>query len=36
VVLDVGERLSLVGTPEEWIACIKRDFLGNGYNHIAL
>jgi 5,10-methylenetetrahydromethanopterin reductase len=36
VPLDVGERLSLAGTPEEWIARIKHDFVGNGYNHIAL
>ncbi len=34
--LDVGERLSLAGTQEEWIARIRRDFVGNGYNHIAV
>jgi alkanesulfonate monooxygenase SsuD/methylene tetrahydromethanopterin reductase-like flavin-dependent oxidoreductase (luciferase family) len=36
VPLDVSERLSLAGTPEEWIARIRRDFAGNGYNHIAI
>jgi hypothetical protein len=26
----------LAGTPEEWISRIRSDFVGNGYNHIAL
>jgi len=33
---DVGDRLSLAGTPDEWVERIRRDFLPNGYNHIAL
>jgi 5,10-methylenetetrahydromethanopterin reductase len=33
---EVGERLSLAGTAEEWIARIGRDFLPHGYNHIAV
>ena len=33
---SVGERLSLAGTPDDWIARIEHDFLPNGYNHIAL
>lgn len=36
VPLEVGDRLSLAGTPDEWIARIRRDFAGNGYNHVAL
>jgi 5,10-methylenetetrahydromethanopterin reductase len=36
VSLEVGERLSLSGTPEEWIARIRQDFAGNGFNHIAI
>jgi alkanesulfonate monooxygenase SsuD/methylene tetrahydromethanopterin reductase-like flavin-dependent oxidoreductase (luciferase family) len=36
VPLEVGERLSLAGTPDEWISRIRRDIDGNGYNHIAL
>ena len=36
VPLELGERLSLAGTPEEWIERIRGDFAGNGYNHIAL
>jgi alkanesulfonate monooxygenase SsuD/methylene tetrahydromethanopterin reductase-like flavin-dependent oxidoreductase (luciferase family) len=36
VPLGLGERLSLAGTPDEWIARIRRDFEGNGYNHLAL
>jgi 5,10-methylenetetrahydromethanopterin reductase len=36
VPLELGERLSLSGTPEEWVARIRRDFESNGYDHIAL
>jgi 5,10-methylenetetrahydromethanopterin reductase len=32
---EVGERLSLAGTPEEWITRISRDFRPHGYNHVA-
>jgi 5,10-methylenetetrahydromethanopterin reductase len=33
---ELGERLSLAGTPGEWISRIRRDFEANGYNHMAL
>jgi alkanesulfonate monooxygenase SsuD/methylene tetrahydromethanopterin reductase-like flavin-dependent oxidoreductase (luciferase family) len=33
---ELGERLSLAGTPEEWVERIRNEFAGNGYNHMAL
>jgi len=36
VPLELGERLSLAGTSDEWIGRIRQDFAGNGYDHIAL
>jgi len=33
---EFGERLSLAGTPDEWVTRIGRDLAPNGYNHIAL
>lgn len=33
---EVGTRLSLAGTPEEWIERIERDFVPHGYDHLAL
>jgi len=36
VPLELGERLTLAGTPEEWVERIRTEFAGNGYNHMAL
>jgi 5,10-methylenetetrahydromethanopterin reductase len=33
---EIGERLSIAGTPTEWIERIRADFVPHGYNHIAL
>jgi 5,10-methylenetetrahydromethanopterin reductase len=33
---EIGERLSIAGTPRDWIDRIRADFLPYGYNHLAL
>lgn len=33
---EIGERLSIAGTPEDWIERIRADFVPHGYNHMAL
>jgi 5,10-methylenetetrahydromethanopterin reductase len=33
---EMGERLSIGGTPQEWIERIRADIVPHGYNHIAL
>ena len=33
---EVGERLSLAGTPEEWVDRIRADVVPEGYSHLAL
>jgi 5,10-methylenetetrahydromethanopterin reductase len=33
---DIGERLSIAGTPEDWIGRIRADIVPHGYNHVAL
>ena len=33
---EIGERLSIAGTPEDWVERIRTDFAQHGYNHIAL
>ncbi len=33
---ETGERLSIGGTPRDWIERIRADFVPQGYNHIAL
>ncbi|HXY83834.1 MAG TPA: LLM class flavin-dependent oxidoreductase [Gaiellaceae bacterium] len=33
---DVGERLSIAGTPDEWIERIRADVAPEGYGHMAL
>jgi 5,10-methylenetetrahydromethanopterin reductase len=33
---EMGERLSIAGTPQEWVQRIRADIVPHGYNHIAL
>ncbi len=33
---EIGERLSIAGTPQDWIERIRADIAPHGYNHIAL
>ena len=33
---EVGERLSIAGTPEEWVERIRADVVPEGYGHMAL
>ena len=33
---EIGERLSIAGTAEDWIQRIRTDIVPHGYNHIAL
>jgi len=33
---EVGERLSIAGTPEEWVDRIRSDVVPEGYGHMAL
>ena len=33
---DMGERMSIAGTPDEWIERIHADFAPEGYRHMAL
>jgi 5,10-methylenetetrahydromethanopterin reductase len=33
---EIGERLSIAGTPSDWVERIRADFVPHGYNHIAL
>jgi 5,10-methylenetetrahydromethanopterin reductase len=33
---EMGDRLSIAGTPQEWIERIRAHILPNGYNHVAL
>jgi 5,10-methylenetetrahydromethanopterin reductase len=33
---DIGERMSIAGTPDEWIERIRTDVAPEGYDHIAL
>jgi 5,10-methylenetetrahydromethanopterin reductase len=32
----IGERLSIAGSPGDWIQRIRADFVSHGYNHMAL
>jgi 5,10-methylenetetrahydromethanopterin reductase len=31
---ELGDRLSLAGTPEEWVERIREDVVGSGFNHL--
>jgi 5,10-methylenetetrahydromethanopterin reductase len=33
---EIGERLSIAGTPQDWIERVRADIAPHGYNHIAL
>ena len=33
---EIGDRLSIAGTPNDWIERIRADVAPHGYNHIAL